>query len=88
MPKRNFKAQLIDYLINQLKKSKSLCENILLKTLAYVRDIDGLTLYFDFPCFTSLLLIRDENQFWAIITKPLPAETTKPQSGYGFYEEC
>ena len=60
---------------------------ILLKTLAYVRDIDGLTLYFDFQCFTSPLLIGDENQFWAKITKPSPAEITKPQPGYGFYEE-
>ena len=39
--------------------------NILLKTLAYVRDIDGLILYFDFQCFTSPLLIGDKNQFWA-----------------------
>ena len=37
-------------------------QNILLKSLACVRDIDGLTLYFDFQCFTSPLLIRDENQ--------------------------
>ena len=34
---------------------------ILHKTLAYVRDIDGLTLYFDFQCFTSPSLVRDEN---------------------------
>ena len=32
-----------------------------------MRDIDGLTLYFDFQCFTSHLLIGDENQFWAKI---------------------
>ena len=62
--------------------------SILLKTLAYVKDIDGLTLYFDFQCFTSPLLIGDDNQFWARITKPPPAEITKPQPGYGFYEEC
>ena len=37
---------------------------ILLKTLAYVKDIDGLTKYFEFQCFTSQLLIGDENQFW------------------------
>ena len=61
---------------------------ILLKTLAYVRDIDGLTSYFDFQCFTSPLLIGDENQFWARITKPPPAEITKRQPGYGFPEEC
>ena len=36
---------------------------ILLKILAYVRDIDGLTLFFEFQCFTSQLLIGDENQF-------------------------
>ena len=59
---------------------------ILLKTLAYVRDIDGFTLYFDFQCFTSL--IGDENQFWSKITKPPPKKITKPQPGYGFYEEC
>ena len=61
---------------------------ILLKTLAYVRDIDGLTFYFDIQCFTSPLQIGDENQFWAKITKPPPAEVFKPQPGYGFYEEC
>ena len=53
-----------------------------------MRDIDGLTLYFDFQSFTSPLLIGDENQFWAKITKPPPAEITKPQPGSGFYEEC
>ena len=53
-----------------------------------MRNIDGLTLYFYFQCFTSPLLIEDENQFWAKITKPTPAEITKPQPGYGFYEEC
>ena len=62
--------------------------HIILRTLAYERDFDGLTLYFDFQCFTSPLLIGDENQFWAKITKPPPAEITKPQPGYGFYEEC
>ena len=61
---------------------------ILIKTLAHVRDIDGLTLYFEFQCFTSPLLIGDQNQFWTKIAKPPPAETTKPQPGYGFYEEC
>ena len=61
---------------------------ILLKTLAYVRDIDGLTLYFDFQCFTSPPLVGDENQFWPKITKPSPAEITKPQPGNGFEEEC
>ena len=45
-------------------------KTILLKPLAYVRDIDGLTLYFDFQCFTSPLLIENENQFWAKINKP------------------
>ena len=64
------------------------CYCILLKTLAYVRDIDALTLYFDFQCFTSPCLVGDENQFWAKITKPPLAEITKPQPGYGFYEEC
>ena len=49
--------------------------SILLKTLAYVRDIDGPTLYFDFQCFNSSLLIGDENQFWAKITKPPPAKS-------------
>ena len=39
-------------------------EVILLKTLAYVRDFDGLTLYFEFQCFTCQLLIGDDNQFW------------------------
>ena len=61
---------------------------ILHKTLAYVRDIDGLTLYFDFQCFTFPPLVGDENQFWAKITEPPSAEITKPQPGYGFYEEC
>ena len=61
---------------------------ILLKTLAYVRDIDSLTLYFDFQCFNTPLLIGDENQFWAKITKLLSAEITKPQPGSRFYEEC
>ena len=61
---------------------------ILLKILAYVRDIDGLTLHFYFQCFTSPLLIGDENQFWAQITKPPPAQITKSQPGYGFSEEC
>ena len=32
--------------------------SILHKTLAYVRDIDVLTLYFDFCCFTSPLLMK------------------------------
>ena len=40
------------------------CVCNLLKTLAYVRDIDGLTKYFELQCFTSQLLIGDENQFW------------------------
>ena len=31
-------------------------------------------------------LVGDENQFWAKITKPPPAEITKPQPSYGFYE--
>ena len=77
---------LISIYINNTN-DRQLCASILLKTLAYVSDIDGLTLYFDFQCFTSPLLIGDENQFRAKITKPLPAEITKPQPGYGFYEE-
>ena len=55
---------------------------ILLKTLAYVKDFDALTLYFEFQCFTSQLLIGDDNHFWgAKITKPPPAKITKPQPG-------
>ena len=57
---------------NYLLRTYHTTLTILLKTLAYVRDIDGFTLYFDFQCFNFPLLIGDENQFWVKITKPQP----------------
>ena len=63
----------------------------LFKPYQHVRESNCLTNFLDQGCFATQNLVGDNNQFLAKITKPPPAEITKPNhvlasTGTGFHK--